>query len=250
MEAPAETPAVEYPAEARDGRGRWTKDGPSPCPGGRGLAGQRFSRYVREVTGNGQLLADRLVAIVQGSVQVEEIHVVRQPGKEAGEKLETVRRPPNVREVTDAARALKEWGLGKAVASSQMVDPAELGEAPAVSTEPAALLLEARETLAALLGLLRRLVQAGEAPSTELIQAVREATVTFQQLEKERRAQEAAQGVEGLAAEQLVEQLMGQLPPALLGQALALLPQAKLAEILVNARDSRAKSKGAARAGE
>ena len=129
----APTSPAEYPVEAREG-GRWTKGGPSPCPGGRGLANTRFARRVREATKDGADIVDFHLRVLSGDARMDEVVNVKDSGPTLFE------RGPNIFERQTSAKSLREWGWGKALPSSQMVDPEELEQVPTADASPGAVL--------------------------------------------------------------------------------------------------------------
>ncbi len=197
-----ETPEVpEYPAEAREG-GRWTAGGPSPCPGGRGLANTRFARRVREATKDGGDIVDFHLEVLGGTAKMNEVVSVKDVGPVLFE------RGPNITERQMSAKALREWGWGKALPSSQMVDPDELERPAATDGSPAAVLDVASTALAEVVLTIRAMVQQGALPSPELVQALGTTSSAFATLAKERRELDKADPASKLPTEELRKQAL------------------------------------------
>lgn len=229
LEDPKASPAPEVP---RSATGQWVQGGPSPCPGGRGLANANLARAIRDATNNGATLVQVHLAIVELRARVVEAHVVRQPGKESGEEIRLVERPPSVAEVQRSAEALRTWGWGKALSGSQLVLPEEVSLSPAATT-PEALAARAGSTLARLLELTVAQAEGGMMPSAELLGALGTTASAVATLQKEAReaAKEAAEAerkareaAEEHPEEELVAAAMAETDPDVVGQALAALP--------------------------
>lgn len=195
------TEVPEYPAESRES-GKWTAGGPSPCPGGRGLASTRFARRVREATKDGEDIVSFHLGVLDGTKKMNEVVSVKDVGPVLFE------RGPNITERQMSAKALREWGWGKALPSSQMVDPDELERPAATDGSPAAVLDVASTALAEVVLTIRAMVQQGALPSPELVQALGTTSSAFATLAKERRELDKADPASKLPTEELRKQAL------------------------------------------
>lgn len=101
-------------------------------------------------------------------------------------------RGPNIFERQTSAKSLREWGWGKALPSSQMVDPEELEQVPTADASPGAVLDVASTALAEVVLTIRAMVKGGALPSPELVSALGTTSNAFATLAKERRELEKA----------------------------------------------------------
>jgi hypothetical protein len=167
------------------------------------------------------------LAIVEGRIEVEETFVGRVDKDKDGILIH--RRKPNVREVQESSRQLKEWGFGKAVPTHQMVDPEELQ----ISTE------EEGGTLAdqvdrcgrlfrRIVGRLEAQVSAGAMPDSEMVSALGQVASALAALAKEDREANKADGADQLSDDELVTEALNACPAEKLTAGLEKLPPERM----------------------
>lgn len=215
--------APEYPAEKREG-GRWTKGGPSPCPGGRGLASVQLARKVREVVNVDELVRG-LWEVATGRARFTCVEIGRvAPAAEGAPAVDgpiTYKAWPSPELQLAAKRELRAWGWGKGFpAAADLLEEREPLAGP-VEMDEAALLRHGMEATAGILAELRGHVAAGGLPDPQLVQGLRGALEALASIHKQRQAVEAQDEVSRMSLEQVVAQALAKMPAEVLEAELA-----------------------------
>lgn len=215
--------APEYPPELRDG-GRWTKGGPSPFPGGRGLASVKLARRVREIVDLDELIRGTW-EIATGRARFQYVEIGRVAS--ATEGAPAVDGPivyeagPSPELQLAARRELRQWGYGKGFPAA-----ADLIEAREPATEPmeldeAALLRQGLEATAGILSELRGHVRAGGLPDPQIVQGLRGALEALASIHKQTREVERMDPVSRMPLDQVLAAALEKMPAAVLEAELA-----------------------------
>lgn len=214
--------APEYPEEKRAG-GRWTKGGPSPCPGGRGLASVQLARRVRELVDVDELIQG-LWAMATGRARFQYVEIGRVAGPEGAPAVDgpiTYEAGPSPELQLAARRELRQWGFGKGFpAAADLLEAREQVAVPA-GVDEATLLQQGLEATAGILAELRGHVAAGGLPDAQLVQGLRGALEALASIHKQRKAVEAMDEVSRMTLEQVVGQALAKMPAEVLEAELA-----------------------------
>jgi hypothetical protein len=210
---PEGPPAAElYPYELRKG-GQWSKGGPSPCPGGRGLASVQLARIVRRIA-DPERLARKVESIAMGTAQFRIVHIGRVDKDKDGPIVVTEGPSPELQ--LAAARELRAWGWGKGfpAAADLLEAPAEPQGQSAAPTEPDAsdMLGQALTATAGILSGIHAHVLAGGQPSAELVRELRGTLEALASIHKQQAEVEKRDAVARMGLSEIMATALAQLP--------------------------------------
>lgn len=210
---PEATPAAElYPYELRR-NGQWSRGGPSPCPGGRGLASVQLARIVRRIA-DPEKLVRRVESIAMGTAQFRIVHIGRVDKDKDGPI--TVDEGPSPELQLAASRELRAWGWGKsfsAAADLLEASPEEKAQGPA-DPDASDMLAQALTATAGILSGIHAHVQAGGQPSAELVRELRGTLEALAAIHKQQAEVEKRDAVAKMGLAEIMAAALAQLPEA------------------------------------